>query len=115
MNIHTIYIHLYSNNISINQFSHCSELLLPVMVWLHGGGYSFGSGNTFLYGPDYLVAEDIVLVTLNYRLGPLGFLTAGPDAPGNQGLKVILMIKRDNCYVMLKFKFYTISRIKYLP
>lgn len=58
------------------------------MVWLHGGGYSFGSGNTFLYGPDYLVAEEVVLVTLNYRLGPLGFLTAGPDAPGNQGLKV---------------------------
>ncbi|KAM7363426.1 esterase B1 isoform 2-T2 [Cochliomyia hominivorax] len=72
---------------------------LPVMVWLHGGGYSFGSGNTFLYGPDYLVAENIVLVTLNYRLGPLGFLTAGPDAPGNQGLKdQILALKwvRDN-------------------
>ncbi|KAH8326234.1 hypothetical protein KR067_004032 [Drosophila pandora] len=72
---------------------------LPVMVWLHGGGFSFGSGNSFLYGPDYLVAEDIVLVTLNYRLGPLGFLTAGPDAPGNQGLKdQILALKwvRDN-------------------
>nr|AID61338.1 esterase [Calliphora stygia] len=71
----------------------------PVMVWLHGGGYSFGSGNTFLYGPDYLVAENVVLVTLNYRLGPLGFLTAGPDAPGNQGLKdQILALKwvRDN-------------------
>nr|XP_014089899.1 esterase E4 isoform X1 [Bactrocera oleae] len=75
------------------------ELQLPVMVWLHGGGYSFGSGNTFLYGPDYLVAEDIVLVTLNYRLGPIGFLTAGPDAPGNQGLKdQVLALKwvRDN-------------------
>ncbi|XP_052855781.1 esterase B1 isoform X1 [Drosophila gunungcola] len=72
---------------------------LPVMVWLHGGGFSFGSGNSFLYGPDYLVAEDIVLVTLNYRLGPLGFLTAGPDAPGNQGLKdQVLALKwvRDN-------------------
>lgn len=57
------------------------------MFWIHGGGYSFGSGNTFLYGPDYLVAEDVVLVTFNYRLGPLGFLTAGPHAPGNQGLK----------------------------
>lgn len=57
------------------------------MFWIHGGGYSFGSGNTFLYGPDYLVAEDVVLVTVNYRLGPLGFLTAGPNAPGNQGLK----------------------------
>ncbi|XP_017968989.1 esterase B1 isoform X3 [Drosophila navojoa] len=72
---------------------------LPVMVWLHGGGFSFGSGNSFLYGPDYLVAEDIVLVTLNYRLGPLGFLTAGPDAPGNQGLKdqvLALQWVRDN-------------------
>lgn len=57
------------------------------MFWIHGGGYSFGSGNTFLYGPDYLVAEDVVLVTFNYRLGPIGFLTAGPNAPGNQGLK----------------------------
>lgn len=69
------------------------------MVWLHGGGFSFGSGNSFLYGPDYLVAEDIVLVTLNYRLGPLGFLTAGPDAPGNQGLKdqvLALQWVRDN-------------------
>ncbi|XP_067618115.1 carboxylic ester hydrolase isoform X2 [Eurosta solidaginis] len=73
--------------------------LMPVMIWLHGGGYSFGSGNAFMYGPDYLVAENIVLVTLNYRLGPLGFLTAGPDAPGNQGLKdQILALKwvRDN-------------------
>lgn len=68
-------------------FLSSSQPKLPVMVWLHGGGFSFGSGNSFLYGPDYLVAEDIVLVTFNYRLGPLGFLTAGPDAPGNQGLK----------------------------
>ncbi|XP_037027605.1 venom carboxylesterase-6 isoform X2 [Bradysia coprophila] len=60
---------------------------LPVMVWLHGGGFSFGSGNAFLYGPDFLVAEDVVLVTLNYRLGPLGFLSVGGDASGNAGLK----------------------------
>ncbi len=58
------------------------------MVWLHGGGFSFGSGNAFLYGPDFLVAEDVVLVTLNYRLGPLGFLSVGGDASGNAGLKV---------------------------
>lgn len=77
-----------------NRLKKCMENFrnpqLPVMVWLHGGGFSFGSGNTFLYGPDFLVAEDVVLVTLNYRLGPFGFLTAGPDAPGNQGLKVNL-------------------------
>nr|CAD7576718.1 unnamed protein product [Timema californicum] len=44
----------------------------PVMVWIHGGGYIWGSGNTDLYGPDYLVDAGVVLVTINYRLGVLG-------------------------------------------
>nr|CAD7430493.1 unnamed protein product [Timema monikensis] len=43
-----------------------------VMVWIHGGGYIWGSGNTDLYGPDYLVDAGVVLVTINYRLGVLG-------------------------------------------
>ena len=42
------------------------------MVWIHGGGFIAGSGNSDMYGPDYLVAEDVVLVTFNYRLGPFG-------------------------------------------
>jgi hypothetical protein len=42
------------------------------MVWIHGGGFAMGDGNSWIYGPDYLVAEGVVLVTLNYRLGPLG-------------------------------------------
>lgn len=42
------------------------------MVWIHGGGFTSGSGNTELYGPDFLVAQDIILVTINYRLGILG-------------------------------------------
>lgn len=62
---------------------------LPVMVWLHGGGFAMGSGNSFFYGPDYLIAEGVVLVTLNYRLGSLGFLNLeNEDVPGNAGLKV---------------------------
>lgn len=60
---------------------------LPVMFWIHGGGFAFGSGNSFLYGPDFLVAEDVVLVTINYRLGALGFLSVGI---GNAGLKVFI-------------------------
>lgn len=46
----------------------------PVMVWIHGGGFQMGSGNgeTFLYGPKIFMDRDIVLVTINYRLGPLG-------------------------------------------
>jgi carboxylesterase type B len=46
--------------------------LKPVMVWFHGGGFVQGSGSSDIYGPEYLVAEDVILVTLNYRLGPFG-------------------------------------------
>lgn len=42
------------------------------MVFIHGGAYMFGSGNTDLYGPDFLMQKDVVLVTLNYRLGAFG-------------------------------------------
>lgn len=45
---------------------------MPVMVYLHGGGFTSGSGGTDLYGPDYLIEEYLVIVTLNYRLGLLG-------------------------------------------
>lgn len=69
--------------------------LLPVMVWIHGGGFSSGSGGSKKYGPDFLVSEGIILVTMNYRLGIFGFLNKGiPDAPGNVGLKDQLMALR---------------------
>lgn len=43
-----------------------------VMVWIHPGGFISGSGDDDTYGPDYLIDKDVVLVTLNYRLGMLG-------------------------------------------
>jgi hypothetical protein len=43
---------------------------LDVMVWFHGGGFVSGAGS--FYGPEHLLDEDIVLVTVNYRLGPIG-------------------------------------------
>ncbi len=46
---------------------------LPVMVWFHGGGFSVGESDD--YDPDKWVARGRVVVTLNYRLGALGFLT----------------------------------------
>ncbi|XP_034947990.1 esterase FE4-like [Chelonus insularis] len=59
-----------------------------VMVWIHGGGFIFGSGDDDFYGPDYFIERDVVLVTINYRVGVLGFLNADDEeAPGNQGLK----------------------------
>jgi para-nitrobenzyl esterase len=64
----------------------------PVMVWIHGGGFTSGSGSVFLYRGDHLVRNgDVVVVTVNYRLGALGFLGhRGLDDPdgfiGNWGL-----------------------------
>ncbi|XP_058054624.1 esterase B1-like [Anopheles bellator] len=62
--------------------------LLPVMVFFHGGGMTGGNADSGLYLPDYLVQEGVVVVTVNYRLGVLGFLCL-PQAgiEGNAGLK----------------------------
>lgn len=60
------------------------------MFWLHGGGFIIGSGESNVYGPEHLLIEDIVLVTVNYRLGALGFLSLNDpslEVPGNAGLK----------------------------
>ena len=46
----------------------------PVMVWYHGGSWARGSGTVFTANGAPLVKKGVVLVTVNYRLGPLGFL-----------------------------------------
>ena len=47
---------------------------LPVMVWYHGGGYNAGAGSPRIFDGAALARRGVVLVTLNYRLGPFGFL-----------------------------------------
>ncbi|PYB78952.1 carboxylesterase [Pseudomonas sp. LB-090624] len=47
----------------------------PVMVWLHGGGFIGGSGAVPIYNGSQLAKQGVVVVTVNYRLGPFGFLT----------------------------------------
>ncbi len=47
---------------------------LPVMVWIHGGAFNFGSASQPEYNGKNLAQKGVVAVTLNYRLGPLGFL-----------------------------------------
>lgn len=42
------------------------------MVWIHGGGFTSGSSKSELYGPELILPEDVVVVTINYRLGVLG-------------------------------------------
>jgi para-nitrobenzyl esterase len=66
---------------------------LPVMVWIHGGGYSQGSGNLPRLNSPTLAKQGVVLVTINYRLALFGFmvhpaiLASHPEDPqGNYGL-----------------------------
>src|SRR5580698_5186165 len=72
----------------------------PVMVFIHGGGFTSGSGSVFLYRGGELVRNgDAVVVTINYRLGALGFLghrdLADPDGlVGNWGLQDQLLALR---------------------
>lgn len=57
---------------------------LPVMVWIHGGDHTDGSSNEVLYNSDALPARGCVLVTINYRLGLMGFF-AHPDLDAEGG------------------------------
>ncbi|KAI8421998.1 hypothetical protein MSG28_009903 [Choristoneura fumiferana] len=76
-----LYLNVYTPKIT-------PQKVLPVMVFIHGGGFKFGSGNDDNYGPDFLVKQDVVIVTFNYRLEVLGFLCLDTeDVPGNAGMK----------------------------
>ncbi|XP_022900260.2 venom carboxylesterase-6-like [Onthophagus taurus] len=58
-----------------------------VVVHIHGGGFMIGHPHT-LYGPKFLMDENVIFVSINYRLGPLGFLSTQDDViPGNNGMK----------------------------
>lgn len=66
---------------------------LPVMVWFHGGAHTSGQGHAKIFDGTTLATQGVVVVTINYRLGPFGFL-AHPwlaeesrfDSAGNYGL-----------------------------
>lgn len=60
---------------------------VPVMVWLHGGSYTSGSGDLAIFDPKALVAENrVIVVSVTYRLGLFGYLATGKGRPGNLGL-----------------------------
>ncbi|KAJ3646360.1 hypothetical protein Zmor_023950 [Zophobas morio] len=59
----------------------------PVIIHLHAGGFYSVTGRSNWAGPQYFMDQDIVMVTLNYRLATLGFISVGEEAPGNNGLR----------------------------
>ena len=71
-----LYLDVYSPNVSQS---------LPVLFYIHGGGYEYGTALT--YPSDPLALHGVVVVVIQYRLGPFGFLTTGDSAaPGNFGM-----------------------------
>jgi para-nitrobenzyl esterase len=62
----------------------CDDGKRPVMVWIHGGAFLYGTGATPWYNGRSFARDDVVLVTINYRLGALGFLHV--DGQGNNGI-----------------------------
>ncbi|GAB1256045.1 carboxylesterase/lipase family protein [Aurantivibrio plasticivorans] len=67
-----------------------SDTPLPVMVWIHGGAFMTGSGNTY-DGSKFASEKNIIVVSINYRLGILGFANFadafGLDVPSNLGVR----------------------------
>ncbi|XP_064096518.1 acetylcholinesterase-like [Macrobrachium nipponense] len=76
-----LYLHVYTPQPE-------DEAEMPVMVFIHGGGFVLGDADNVGGTPKPLMKKDIVLVTIQYRLGTLGFLSTGDAVlPGNLGLK----------------------------
>lgn len=75
----------------LNVWTPDTEASAAVMVWIHGGGFQIGSGSSPIYDGESFARDGVVLVSLNYRLGELGFMELGgidPDyaGSGNNGL-----------------------------
>ncbi|XP_066595537.1 cholinesterase isoform X2 [Prorops nasuta] len=77
---------LYLNIYSPNSKTGAVAQRYPVMFYIHGGEFIHGASNLF---PGHMLAAfyDVVVVTINYRLGALGFLSTGDEnSPGNYGI-----------------------------
>ncbi|WP_338180311.1 carboxylesterase family protein [Jatrophihabitans sp.] len=73
------------NGLNLNVWTPDVTGRLPVLVWLHGGGFATGAGSTTAFDGTAFAHHGVVTVTLNYRLAVEGFLRL-PGAPSNRGL-----------------------------
>jgi para-nitrobenzyl esterase len=60
----------------------CDSAKRPVMVWIHGGAFVIGAGSQGIYNGKHLARRDVVVVTINYRLGAFGFLNLADASEG---------------------------------
>jgi len=93
-----LFLNIYTRNLPSTDMTSTTPLS-PVLFYIHGGGFAMGSG-AGIFGmensaEDYFMESDIVLVTINYRLGPLGFMAIpGTNIQGNMGMKDQLLAMR---------------------
>ncbi|KAJ3652351.1 hypothetical protein Zmor_018325 [Zophobas morio] len=78
-----LYLNVYTPKLPSKQ----EKVKLPVIIYLHGGGFIIGTARSDVFGPQFLLDEDIVLVVVNYRLATFGFISVNENVPGNNGLK----------------------------
>lgn len=86
-----LYLHVYAPRFTNGEVPR-DQARLPVLLWIHGGGNVIGHAN-FYDGGNLAATERVIVVALNYRLGPLGWFrhaalrTAGSDRqdPGGRG------------------------------
>jgi carboxylesterase type B len=77
-----LYINVYTPQLP----SEDETVALPVMLYIHGGGFIGGSGRGV--HAERIINEDVVFAAINYRLGPFGFMSTQDEViPGNNGLK----------------------------
>ena len=79
-----LYLNIWAQDEAANQ---------PVMVWFHGGAHTSGQGHSKIFDGTQLAQQGVLLVSINYRLGPLGFLAhpwlaneSDHNSAGNYGL-----------------------------
>ncbi|XP_046739871.1 esterase E4-like [Diprion similis] len=82
-----LYLNVYTPQLPSSK----NATLLPVMIYIYGGQFRFGTSTPDRWSPEFLLNKDIVLVVPNYRFGILGYLSTGDEvSPGNNLLKDIV-------------------------
>lgn len=83
MNEDCLYMNVFSKNLNAS---------MPVIVYIHGGSFAWGDARS-QGGPQYFMDRDVVLVSFNYRLAALGFMSVGtPEISGNAAMKDMALV-----------------------
>ncbi|XP_026493288.2 esterase E4-like [Vanessa tameamea] len=85
-----LHLNIHTPNLPDNKNSK-----LPIIVFLYNENFKVSYNATKEYGPDFLMNEDVILVTINHRLGALGFVSFEDELiPGNNGIRDVILALR---------------------